>query len=373
MSPSATQLGIDPQAIGEALDRNMTFPARWYSDPAVFDVELEHVFARSWQLVAPEHVVARPGDHHVCRVAHVPVVLTRDTAGALHGFVNVCRHRAYPVATEDANRKTLQCRYHGWTYELDGCLRRAPRSEREQGFDRAEFSLVPVAVESFAGFLFVNPDPAARPLREVYPELEELWTTRSLDFAGYRYVSRSEYEIPANWKVWVENATECYHCPTIHKGSFSDAFEVDVDVYEYVNVGGLLAQFTPYNRSARTFKGNGSGGGLGFRFVYMWPTSFFAVDDYVAFPGIIIPTGPESCRFIADFFVNPECDTAFVDEWLEMYNRTIAEDCEAVLVQQPGLRSRMVPHGRLMPGSESSISHFHRLVWRAISDALDVG
>ena len=142
--PTATQLGIDPEAIEAALERNLTFPARWYSDPAIFDVELEHVFARSWQLVAHEARIANPGDHHVCRVAHVPDPADAGAAGELHGFVNVCRHRAYPVATEDGNRKTLQCAYHGWTYELDGCLRRAPRSEREPGFDRAEFSLVPV-------------------------------------------------------------------------------------------------------------------------------------------------------------------------------------------------------------------------------------
>ena len=245
MSPTATQLGIDPEAIEAALDRNMTFPARWYSDPAIFDVELEHVFARSWQLVAHEARIPNPGDHHVCRVAHVPVLLTRDLEGELHGFVNVCRHRAFPVATEDGNRKTLQCQYHGWTYELDGCLRKAPRSEREPGFDASEFSLVPVAVEVFRGFVFVNPDVNAPPLAEAYPELADLWTSRHLDFADYRYIDRYTYEIPANWKVWVENATECYHCPTVHKNSFSDAWEVDVDVYEYVNVGGLLAQFTP--------------------------------------------------------------------------------------------------------------------------------
>ena len=135
MSPTATQLGIDPEAIEAALDRNMTFPARWYSDPAIFDVELEHIFTRSWQLVAHEsrHRATRrpprvPGGAR-------PGLLTRDLDGELHGFVNVCRHRAYPVATEDGNRKTLQCAYHGWTYELDGCLRHAPRSEREPGFD----------------------------------------------------------------------------------------------------------------------------------------------------------------------------------------------------------------------------------------------
>jgi phenylpropionate dioxygenase-like ring-hydroxylating dioxygenase large terminal subunit len=371
----ATELGIDPDAIESALDRNFTFPARWYSDPAIYELELEHVFTKSWQLVGHESLVAKPGDHHVCRVAHIPIVITRDLDGELHGFVNVCRHRAFPVAEEDGNRKTLQCRYHGWTYNLDGTLRQAPRCEREPGFDKSEFSLVPVSVEVWDGFVFVNADPDAPPLAEAYPELAGFWHERHLSFSDYRFAGRYTYDIPANWKVWVENATECYHCPTVHRKSFSDAWEVDVDVYEYVNVGGLLAQFTPYNTAAKQYKPNGGGPSerYGFRFVYMWPTSFFAVDDYVAFPGIIIPTGPESCSFYADFWVHPDADERFLEEWVEMYNRTLAEDAEAVRVQQPGLRSRMVPHGRLMPASESSIAHFHRLVWKSIAEAVGVG
>ena len=88
-------------------------------------------------------------------------------------------------------------------------------------------------------------------------------------------------------------------------------------------------------------------------------------------PGDHHPDGPGELPLRRRLLRHPECDATFVDEWLEMYNRTIAEDCGAVLVQQPGLRSRMVPHGRLMVGSESSIAHFHRLVWRAIADALE--
>ena len=363
-------LGIDAAAVEEALANDMTFPARWYSDPAIYELELEGIFTRCWQLAGPLHKVAKPGDHFVCRVAHIPIVVTRDLDGELHGFVNVCRHRAYPVATSDGNRKTLQCAYHAWTYDLDGSLRAAPRCERERRFDKSEFSLVPVAVDTWKDFVFVNPDPDAAPLRETHPEFEPLADERGLDFSDYTYYGRYTYEIPANWKVWVENATECYHCPTIHATSYSDAFDPDPDIYEYVNVGQLLGQFTRYNPRARIYTGNGNRSDRAFRFIYIWPTSFFVQDDYVAFPGMIIPTGPETCDFIADMYANPECDERTIEEWTEMWNRVLTEDTHAVGVQQPGLRSRMVPHGRLMPASESAISRFHRLVWNAVSEAL---
>lgn len=364
------RLGIDPAEVEEMLASNMTFPARWYSDPAIYQFELERIFTRTWQLAGPLHKLANPGDFIVCQAAHIPIIVTRDLEGELHGFVNVCRHRAYPVAVEDGNRKMLQCKYHAWTYDLDGSLKKAPGCGLEDHFDKSEFSLVPVSVDTWNEFVFVNPDPNALPFREAHPEFESMAAAHRLDFTGYRYYGQYTYEIPANWKVWVENATECYHCPTIHPKSFADAFDVTQDVYEYINVGQLLGQFTQYNPKARLFKRNGDRTNTDFRFIFMWPTTFFAQDDLVAFPGMIIPTGPETCRFIAEMYVHPDCTEEEMAEWTEMYNQTLTEDAQTVLVQQPGLRSRMVPYGRLMPSRESAISHFHHMVWESISGAL---
>ena len=170
----------------------------------------------------------------------------------------------------------------------------------------------------------------------------------------------------ANWKVFVENGVECYHCPTVHTKSFSDAFVTDANVYELVETGGLLCQFTPYNaRRANTRWGGQTGDG--FRIIYMWPTSFWAQDDQVAFTGMIVPTGVESCEFHADVYSHPQADETFVADWMEMYDKTFAEDADVVRVQQAGLRSQMIPYGRLLPKSESPIRHFHRLVYDALA------
>jgi phenylpropionate dioxygenase-like ring-hydroxylating dioxygenase large terminal subunit len=364
-------LGIDGDAVEDALSRNLTFPARWYSDPDVYAFENERIFTRSWQYAGPLEKLQNPGDHIVCHVGQVPIVVTRDSAGELHGFINVCRHRAYPVAVCDANRGTLQCQYHGWTYNLDGRLRQAPRSEREEHFDKSEFSLLPVSVDTWNAFVFVNPDPEAPSLRESYPEFEPLAEERGLDFTGYTYHGRITYDVPANWKVWVENASECYHCPTIHTHSFSDAFLAGADVYEYVDGARVLGQFTGYNPRAKHYPRPAQDGDRQFRYAFLWPTTTLVQDDWVAFPGIIQPTGPETCQFIADFYADPSLSKDQADEWVAMWNKTLGEDTDAVLLQQPGLRSQMVPHGRLMPASESAIARFHRMVWEAFSEALD--
>ena len=366
-----TDLGIDPDAVEEALANNWTFPARWYSDPDIYGLELDGIFSRSWQYAGPLSKLAQPGDHIVCQIGRVPILITRDRDGELHGFINVCRHRAFPVAVEDGNRTTLQCRYHAWTYELDGSLRKAPRSEHEAVFDKSELCLLPVAVDTWNEFVFANPDPDAAPLSDAFEGFPALAGERGLDYTGYRYYGRYTYEVPANWKVWVENGSECYHCPSIHTKSFSDAFVTKLDVYEYVNSDRFLGQFTRYNPRAKKYRGAPPEDERQFRYVFLWPTTFLVQDDYVGFPGMIIPTGPESCRFISDMFVHPEADDEIVGQWTEMWNQTLEEDTEAVGLQQPGLRSQMVPHGRLMPASESAIARFHRMVWEEVAQALE--
>ncbi len=364
-------LGIDPETVEEALSRNMTFPARWYSDPDIYAFEIEKIFARSWQYAGQLVKLANPGDHVVCQVGHVPIVVTRDLEGELHAFVNVCRHRAYPVAAQDGNRKILQCGYHAWTYNLDGCLHKAPRSDREEFFDKSEYSLIPVAVDTWNELVFVNPDAEAGSFRESYPEFEALALERGVDFRGYQYHSRFTYDVPANWKVWVENASECYHCPTIHTHSFSDAFVDKPDVYEYVDGDRVLSQFTVYNPRAKRYAHSVREDDRHFRFLYLWPGTTIVEDDLVATAAMIVPTGPETCRFVADMFVRPELDEGQVNDWLTMLDQTLTEDTVAVGLQQPGLRSQMVPHGRLMPGSESAIARFHRMVWENFAEILD--
>ena len=366
-------LGIDPEAVEDALSQNMTFPARWYSDPDIYAFEIEKIFARSWQYAGRLEKLANPGDHLVCQVGQVPIVVTRDLEGELHAFVNVCRHRAYPVAVEDGNRKILQCGYHAWTYNLDGCLHKAPRSEREECFDKSEFSLIPVSIDTWNDLVFVNPEAEAAPFRESYPEFESLTLERGVDFGGYRYHSRFSYEVPANWKVWVENASECYHCPTIHTHSFSDAFVDKPDVYEYVDGDRVLSQFTVYNPRAKKYAHQVREDDRHFRFLYLWPGTTLVQDDLVATAAMIIPTGPETCRFEADMFVRPGLDEGQVTDWLSMLDQTLTEDTVAVGLQQPGLRSQMVPNGRLMPASESAISRFHRMVWENFSEILGEG
>ncbi len=367
MTLTYAELGIDPMAIDAALDAGMTFPAAWYTDPKIHQIEVESIFRRTWQVVCSIGPVSSPGDHAVGRLGDVPVIIVHGNDGVLRGFINVCRHRAFPIASCDGHRQTLQCRYHAWTYDLDGSLRQAPRSEHEDGFDRSEYGLLPISIEVLGGLVWGHADPEASTLAEEHPLLHGLISDWRLDASSFTVQRRrSLADVAANWKIYVENSSECYHCPTVHKSSFSDAYDVSYEEYTYVNQDRLLGQLTWPNRGAERFSGNPGR----YRYLFVWPCTFLNFDDVLASWGKVYPTSPGTCQVEFDTWASPDAPPDLVEAWDAMYAETAAEDNEVVALQQGNLASRAVPFGRLMPNAESAIAHFHRMVWNELQTAL---
>ena len=112
------------------LARAETIPSAWYTDPRSHELDRDAVFATTWQYVADAHQLAHPGDHIVTDVAEQPIIVVRGADRALRAFYNVCRHRGGPLAMKDGNADMLICKYHGWTYRLDGMLRGVPHFNR---------------------------------------------------------------------------------------------------------------------------------------------------------------------------------------------------------------------------------------------------
>src|SRR3954453_1352982 len=125
MAPTASKLAT----LAADLDRGISLPSSWFTDPAITALEQERIFRRSWQYVGRAEQVAQVGDYLTGTVGGIPIVVVRAEHG-LNALINVCRHRRHEVMSGTGNRKLLQCPYHAWTYELDGRLRTAPRCER---------------------------------------------------------------------------------------------------------------------------------------------------------------------------------------------------------------------------------------------------
>src|SRR5262249_39527337 len=151
---------------------------RWYSDPAIFQRELERIHRRAWHFATHTGELSETGRVALRSVAGVPIVLVRGADGAVRGFLNICRHRGYPVATEPGCRRTPHCAYHGWSYELDGRLRAAPRSDEDPTFDPARFGLVPVQTHVWGPMVWVNIDRDAPPFERWIEGMPELMASR---------------------------------------------------------------------------------------------------------------------------------------------------------------------------------------------------
>jgi choline monooxygenase len=359
----------DP-TLEEELERGSTLPANWYTDPAIYALERERIFGRYWQYVGLAEQVAQPGDFFTCTVGEVPVVVTRDAAGKLHAFANVCRHRGAQVVREACGHRTsLQCHYHAWTYDLDGTLRAAPGMNDEEGFDRDRFSLPTVRLESWGPFLFASPDLTAPPLTTFLGELPALVNATGLDLEALHHRVRRTYEIAANWKVVVDNYLECYHCPVAHQG-FCDLIDVSsyhVDEYEYFSTQGGKATDAARTGAAGLYDiSRGVEDGF---YAFLWPT--FTINIYPG-PGnvslnLFLPQGVDRTLAVYDYCFADAVGAQVEADFVRFIDQVQEEDvvlCESV---QRGLRSGYYDCGQLMLSRERGLRHFQRLVYRALT------
>ena len=339
-------------------------PWSWYSNPELLRREQDRIFRRAWQYACPAEHVAEPGGFCACRVGDAPAVVVRDRAGELRAFLNVCRHRGSILAEGNGRRETLQCRYHAWTYDLDGGLRSAPRSQREPGFDTEEIALHRLPVETWGPLVFVNPDSGAAPLAESLGPLADL-LSREVDVDALRFRRRSEFELACNWKVAVENYLECYHCSVAHP-AFSAVIDVTPDAYRLETHERSSSQFGPLrsgNPSTRSARGVAEG-----QFHWLWPvTKLYALpgpQNLAAGP--VTPLGPERTAGFLDYFFPQDVTDEEVEELLAFDDQVGREDRELVESVQQGLRSGLLDAGRLMPESERLLAHFQQLVREAL-------
>ena len=341
-----------------------TIPWSWYEDPAVARHERDAIFMRAWQYAGRRDELTAPGSYVATRVGGLPVVLTRDRDDVLRAFANVCRHRGALVAEGAAERRTLQCPYHAWTYGLDGRLRGAPRAQDEPGFEAAGLGLVPMAVGTWGPFVFVNPDADAPPLGEALGDLPEVVAAHGLDVDALAFHHRVEYEIRANWKIALENYLECYHCKLNHPGLVG---LID-DRRLALEASGLRAsQFNPVHPDAHLPEGSIPRG----QFHLILPAC--KLNAQPGPPNLSIgpvwPVAPDRCRGYLDYFFGPEASEAWIADFLAFDDQVGAEDTALVEAAQAGAGSGLVPEGRLLAHDEQLIAHFQAYVRDALASA----
>jgi len=338
-----------------------TIPASWYVDARIAELERLNVFSRTWQLVARTDQLRQPGDFVTARLAGEPVVIVRGDDRVLRAFFNVCRHHAAAVVTQACGHSSiLQCPYHGWKYGLDGSLKGMPEFDGVKDFERSDNGLVPIRVETWECFVFVNLDPQAPPLCEFLGGL--ISRVAPLEIGKLRYFDRRTYEIGCNWKVFVDNYLDGgYHVPHLHKGLSS---VLDYKQYTIENEDRYCLQSSPMVTSEEdadtgaTRKGD--------RAWYFWQYPNLMINCYAGYmdTNYAIPVDADHCTVIFDFYFSDvsEARREFNAQSVNVGNRVQEEDlgiCEDV---QRGLKSRAYGAGRLSVRREAGEHLFHRLL-----------
>ena len=188
-------------------------PGAAYRDPEIYELEIRHILLKSWLYVGHQSQIPERGDFFLFEMAGESVIIVRDAQGGINALLNVCRHRGSRICdTPTGHESRLVCRYHGWTYGLDGSLKAAARTP--DGFDRTKYGLRRLHLRVFDGLIFVNFDDDPPDFGALESEMAAPMRPYGLDQA--KVALRRNYPITSNWKLAVENYCECYHCQPAH-------------------------------------------------------------------------------------------------------------------------------------------------------------
>jgi phenylpropionate dioxygenase-like ring-hydroxylating dioxygenase large terminal subunit len=190
--------------------------ARYYTDPVIFEAERKGVLARTWQFAGHGSQLEHPGDYFAFEMAGESLFCIKGRDGEIRTFYNVCQHRAHQLVSGEGSTRVVVCPYHAWTYELTGELRAAPNTKSVPGFDKSAVCLTEVRTELFLGFIFVNLDPDAAPMDAWFPGVREELMEWLPHWDSLKPLEWVEVPENCNWKVSVENYSECYHCSLNH-------------------------------------------------------------------------------------------------------------------------------------------------------------
>ena len=196
-------------------------PSVWYTSKEMYELERRAIFSRKWQLITHKVRLSQPGDWLKYDIAGFQFVLCRDRHGSINGFHNVCRHRAFPVVLADqGSSKIFSCKYHGWSYGLNGKLTKAPGYQDLEGFNKDINGLFPIHVHiDINGFIWVNLDGKQKPevaWEDDFAGIDKQERYKQFNFDDYKFDHLWQMDGNYNWKILADNYNECYHCANTH-------------------------------------------------------------------------------------------------------------------------------------------------------------
>ena len=338
-------------------------PKAAYVEPEVLAWERAYIFS-GWICLGRSSEVLEPGSIRTYSIGETSVLLVRDEAGTVRAFENACRHRGHELLPcgQSAQRRAIVCPYHAWTYDLDGGLRGAPGFQRNEEFDKTEFSLNAMPAVEWHGWVFVDPSRTAGYFQAHVGALEDV--VARYDAALLRTAETHEYDVAANWKIIIENYQECYHCSMIHpeltKVSPPRSGE-NLDTR-----GDWVAGWMELREGAATMSLDGSSGGVMIArldeheqrtvmYAAVMPNLLISLHPDYVMTHLLTPLAPDLTRiqcswaFPSAAFELPDFDPAYAVDFWDLTNRQDWAACESV---QRGMRAPHYVPGPLAPDED---------------------
>ncbi|HWK47567.1 MAG TPA: aromatic ring-hydroxylating dioxygenase subunit alpha [Stellaceae bacterium] len=350
-------------------------PGHVYSDPNFFRWELENVLGKTWMCVGLTTDVAQPGDLFPINLPGLPILLTRDRAGAVHAFHNLCRHRGVVLVDEPMQgRPTITCPYHAWSYDLAGGCLKTPniggiQIHEADGFKLSELGLKRVNCAVWGSLVFINLDGKAPPLDVYLKPLLDRW--KGFDPGVLGHAAGMRFELQANWKLAVENFIERYHIPTVHQllnshSSYANTFLIDSGVGLFVGVGSKEYTYPDVGgKPLPTFTGIGEDRQQMGDYVALFPNVLLGLQRDHFYALILLPTDVDRTSerfeffFRADTLDDPETEPTR-KALMERRQITNSEDVDIVQRLHRGSISPGFDGARFSPFFETSTHSFQR-------------
>ena len=355
-----------------------TLSATQYLEPAFFALEKEHIFAHEWVCVGREEEIPKAGDYLQIDLLGQSILVVRTREGHINAFYNVCRHRGCQLSLLETVKPDLescissgnfpgviQCKYHAWTYDLEGQLRAAPYLNDVVNKDH--FSLYKVDLESWGGFMFVNLEPEAAKAKNHTLGIQlgrEIDYSKNYPLKDLKTAKRIRYEVKANWKVILENYNECYHCAGVHPElcevvpAFKENGGNSLDWIDGIPHREGAYTFTLSGTTNReTFPGLSEAEKVNHKGQLIFPNLMvsLAAEHVAAFT--LFPKDPDTTVIICDFLFHPD-EIAKLDfnpnDTVDFWDVVNKQDWVICAATQRGMHSRKFNQGYYAPMEDMS-------------------
>ncbi|SEI04013.1 Rieske 2Fe-2S family protein [Halobacillus karajensis] len=367
-----------------------TFLGYEYKDEENFRKEIEKIWMKTWLLAGRSEEIPNVGDYFTIQLENENLICMRTQSGNVHTYFNVCRHRGSRLCEEGTGNMSkgyITCPYHSWMYDSEtGQLKSAPNIPRDtEEFSCSQVHLHSVKTELWDGYIWINMDENAPSLAESF-RLPESWVPyEKYNMENLKIGAQDTYKVKANWKLLMENASECYHCGNIHpelsrvtpptsQRQWIDESIPETEVLKHVGAMKLKKGFERVNMDGKAYRKPFSqltaDDESAIYYVHIFPHSYICMASDYVFIAAMWPISVSETLVKGYWLFDPEALESGepIQDAVDIWDVTSQEDWAACEWAQKGNQSRVYESGGILTPIDWRVANFKQFVYNKMED-----